>query len=194
MGSSVHGENTCGYRKRQFGYRTDSGSRWPRSEKFNRYEKDGSYPPKHTHEPIYPRLYILGIIMSMHLLNASGGATRTADGVLSLITSYENGSVKLWQYRNIEKERSIEGLGWECLWSFMLHVESGERSGTLMCLLWLLSSDSHICATAPTVMATAVSLDRSIALSVSADHLVGRYDLKVCAQLTRSSHMRLKKR
>jgi hypothetical protein len=32
-----------------------------------------------------------------------------------------------------------------------------------------------------TVMATAVSPDRSIALSVSADHLVGRYDLKVCA-------------
>jgi ASTRA-associated protein 1 len=104
----------------------------------------GSYPPKHTHEPISPRLYILGIIMSMHLLNASGGATRTADRGLSLITSYENGSVKLWQYRNVEKERSIEGLGWECLWSFMLHVESGERSGTLMCLLWLLYSDSHL--------------------------------------------------
>lgn len=29
-------------------------------------------------------------------------------------------------------------------------------------------------------MATSVSLDRSIALSVSADHLVGRYDLNVC--------------
>ncbi|KAI0272162.1 WD-40 repeat-containing protein [Russula aff. rugulosa BPL654] len=93
-----------------------------------------------------------GIIMSMHLLNPSGGATRMADRVLSLITSYENGTVKLWQYRNIEKERSIEGLGWECLWSFKQHVES--------------------------VMATTVSLDRSIALSVSADHLIGRYDLK----------------
>ena len=33
------------------------------------------------------------------------------------------------------------------------------------------------------VMATAVSLDRSIALSVSADHLVGRYDLNVCVLL-----------
>ncbi|KAH9994758.1 WD-40 repeat-containing protein [Russula vinacea] len=96
-----------------------------------------------------------GIIMSLHLLTASGGATRIADRALSLITSYENGSVKLWRYRNIDKERSIEGVGWECLWSFKLHVES--------------------------VMATAVSLDRSIALSVSADHLVGRYDVKVCA-------------
>lgn len=90
--------------------------------------------------------------MSMHLLKPSGGATRMEDRVLSLITSYEDGSVKLWRYSNVEKERSIEGLGWECLWSFKLHVES--------------------------VMATTVSLDRSIALSVSADHLVGRYDLK----------------
>ncbi|KAI0300842.1 WD-40 repeat-containing protein [Russula brevipes] len=92
-----------------------------------------------------------GIIMSMHLLPASGGATRLADRAISLLTSYENGSVKLWRYCKIEKERSIEGVGWECVWSFKLHVES--------------------------VMATTVSLDRSIALSVSADHLVGRYDL-----------------
>lgn len=39
----------------------------------------------------------------------------------------------------------------------------------------LLSED--VSATA--VMATALSFDRSIALSVSADHLVGRYDLNV---------------
>ena len=121
----------------------------------------------------------------MHLLKPSGGASRMEDRALSLITSYENGSVRLWRYRNIEKERSIEGLGWECLWSFKLHVESGKRSATLMCL-FSVSFNSHICAIATTVMATAVSLDRSIALSVSADHLVGRYDLKVCARrLTR---------
>ena len=125
--------------------------------------------------------------MSMHLLNPPGGATRMADRALSLITSYENGSIKLWRYRNIEKERSIEGLGWECLWSFKLHVESGERSATLLSLLGV-SFNSQICAIATTVMATAVSLDRSIALSVSADHLVGRYDLKVCARLTRHLH------
>jgi hypothetical protein len=71
--------------------------------------------------------------MSMHLLDPSVGATRMADRVLSLITSYENGSVKLWRYRNVEKERSIESLGWECLWSFKLHVESGKRSATSLC-------------------------------------------------------------
>jgi ASTRA-associated protein 1 len=63
--------------------------------------------------------------MSMHLFTASSGATNRA---LSLITSYENGCVKLWRYRNVEKERSIEGIGWECLWSSKLHVESGKRS------------------------------------------------------------------
>ncbi|KAH9064031.1 WD40 repeat-like protein [Lactarius vividus] len=94
-----------------------------------------------------------GIIMSMHLLPAPGatGGTPNSHLALSLISSYENGSVKLWKYRDLAKERSIEGIGWECVWSSKLHVES--------------------------VMATALSLDRSVALSVSADHLVGRYDL-----------------
>ena len=83
----------------------------------------------------------------MHLLNPSGGVTRMADRLLSLIISYENGSVKQWRYRNVEKERSIEGLGWECLWSFKLHVESGERSA-LLCvsfnfLLTHTCDDSH---------------------------------------------------
>lgn len=69
--------------------------------------------------------------MSMHLLKPTGGATKMVDGVLSLIKSYENGCVKLWRYHNIERERSIEGIGWECLWSFKLHVESGKRSSAL---------------------------------------------------------------
>ena len=61
--------------------------------------------------------------MSLNLLPArTGGAT---NGALSLIASYENGSVKLWRYRDVEKERSIEGVGWECVWSLKLHVESG---------------------------------------------------------------------
>jgi hypothetical protein len=133
--------------------------------------------------------------MSMHILNTpSGDATRMADKALSLITSYENGSVKRWRYRNIEKERSIEGLGWECLWSFKLHVESGKRSAALYyCAYLVFLSNSRICAILMTVMATAVSLDRSIALSVSADHLVGRYDLKVCGSTHTSSRPRLKR-
>jgi hypothetical protein len=65
--------------------------------------------------------------MSMHLFPAPpGGATKLADRALSLLVSYENGGVKLWRYRNVEKERSIEGVGWECVWSLKLHVESGK--------------------------------------------------------------------
>ena len=64
--------------------------------------------------------------MSMHLLPAPSDSAKLADRALSLLTSYENGSVKLWRYRNVEKERSIEGVGWECVWSLNLHVESGK--------------------------------------------------------------------
>ncbi|KAI0635762.1 WD-40 repeat-containing protein [Trametes polyzona] len=92
----------------------------------------------------------LGIIMSMHLSSVphphSAGRTR-----LRLLCGYENGSVKMWGYVREDKEVSIEGIGWEPLWSVRLHVES--------------------------VMAMAVSADGSYALSVSADHLIGRYNL-----------------
>ena len=70
-----------------------------------------------------------GIIMSMRLLPApveDDDGTSNSHRGLSLISSYENGSVKLWKYRNVAKERSIEGIGWECVWSSKLHVESGE--------------------------------------------------------------------
>jgi hypothetical protein len=116
--------------------------------------------------------------MSMHLLPAPSSAIKLVDRALSLMTSYENGSVKLWRYRNIEKERSIEGVGWDCIWSLKLHVESGKRSSpsTFIPICRLMLSRKTVAI----VMATSVSLDRSIALSVSADHLVGRYELNVC--------------
>jgi len=84
----------------------------------------------------------------MHLLPAPGATDGTSNShrALSLISSYENGSVKLWKYRNVAKERSIEGIGWECVWS------------------------SKLCLLTAAVMATALSLDGSVALSVSADH------------------------
>ncbi|KAL4252581.1 WD40-repeat-containing domain superfamily protein [Abortiporus biennis] len=92
----------------------------------------------------------LGIIMSMHLLehvhpNSSG------DTQLRLLCAYENGSVTMWGYMRKGKPISIEGIGWDPLWTAKVHVES--------------------------VMATAVSRDRTFALSASADHLIGRYDL-----------------
>ncbi|KAI0267724.1 WD40 repeat-like protein [Gloeopeniophorella convolvens] len=112
-----------------------------------------------------------GIIMSMHLLPAgastdaspstSADASR-ADRALSLLAAYENGSVRLWRYHRTTHERSIEGVGWTCVWSSKLHVES--------------------------IMAMAVARDRSVALSVSADHLVGRYDLTADAAAVGTTH------
>ncbi|PIL35721.1 hypothetical protein GSI_02451 [Ganoderma sinense ZZ0214-1] len=91
----------------------------------------------------------VGIIMSMHLSTMphphTAGRTR-----LRLMCGYENGSVTMRE-RTGDGETSIEGLGWDVLWSVRLHVES--------------------------VMAMIVSRDGVFALSVSADHIVGRYNL-----------------
>ncbi|KAM5538451.1 hypothetical protein V8D89_007784 [Ganoderma adspersum] len=90
----------------------------------------------------------VGIIMSMHLSTAphphTAGHTR-----LRLLCGYENGSVTMREHTG-GVERSIEGRGWDVLWSVRLHVES--------------------------VMAMTVSRDGAFALSVSADHIVGRYN------------------
>ncbi|KAL0577938.1 Astra associated protein 1 Asa1 [Marasmius crinis-equi] len=91
-----------------------------------------------------------GIIMSLHLFRTATNDSGTS-GHLRLLLAYENGSVALRQYKNVESEVSVEGKGWDLLWDAKLHKES--------------------------IMAMRVSRDNSLALSVSADHLVGRYDL-----------------
>ncbi|EMD34181.1 hypothetical protein CERSUDRAFT_98111 [Gelatoporia subvermispora B] len=92
-----------------------------------------------------------GIIMSLHLFEAPhphiSGRLQTR-----LLCAYESGGVTMWAYTRTDRATSIEGIGWESLWTVKLHVES--------------------------VMAMAVSKDNQIALTVSADHLVGRYDIQ----------------
>ncbi|OBZ72030.1 ASTRA-associated protein 1 [Grifola frondosa] len=93
----------------------------------------------------------LGIIMSMHLFEAAHPHI-VGQIQLRLLCGYENGSVSMWAYTRRDKETSVEGIGWDSLWSVKLHVE--------------------------TIMAMTVSRDNSFALTVSADHLVGRYDIQ----------------
>ncbi|PPQ95710.1 hypothetical protein CVT26_008353 [Gymnopilus dilepis] len=97
----------------------------------------------------------LGIIMSMHLYYYihNGPSSSSSDHYknLRLLTAYENGSVVLREYTRTEKEASIEGQGWEILWKSKLHVES--------------------------IMAMRVSRANDFAVTVSADHIIGRYDL-----------------
>ncbi|KAG2037649.1 WD-40 repeat-containing protein [Suillus americanus] len=94
-----------------------------------------------------------GIIMSMHLFysasSASSSSTSTRE--LCLLCAYEDGSVALRKRTAPENKQTVEGRGWEVIWKSKLHVES--------------------------VMAMTVSSDCTFALTVSADHLVGRYDL-----------------
>ncbi|KAG2343527.1 WD-40 repeat-containing protein [Suillus weaverae] len=94
-----------------------------------------------------------GIIMSMHLFHAptSVPPSSTSTNELRLLCAYEDGSVVLRRRTAPENKQTVEGRGWEVLWKSKLHVES--------------------------VMAMAVSADHTFALTVSADHLVGRYDI-----------------
>ncbi|KAJ7274518.1 WD40-repeat-containing domain protein [Mycena haematopus] len=93
-----------------------------------------------------------GLIMSLHLFRATPppeGPSAQA-GELRLLCAYEDGSVALRRFDSCA-QTSVEGHGWEIVWKSKLHVEA--------------------------IMAMRVSRDNQLALTVSADHLVGRYDL-----------------
>ncbi|CAE6402585.1 unnamed protein product [Rhizoctonia solani] len=70
---------------------------------------------------------------------------------MRILAAYESGTVTLWTRSLTEKPRSIEGSGWNNAWSVKHHLEA--------------------------VMGMAVSCDNVMAASVSADHLICRYDL-----------------
>ncbi|KAG5644377.1 hypothetical protein DXG03_008605 [Asterophora parasitica] len=85
------------------------------------------------------------------LPSSSASSQSSHSQELRLICAYESGSVTLRRYTRIDKAKSVEGAGWEVIWDTKLHVES--------------------------IMAMRVSHANDFALSVSADHLIGRYDL-----------------
>ncbi|KAI6004339.1 WD40-repeat-containing domain protein [Pisolithus marmoratus] len=90
-----------------------------------------------------------GIIMAMRLFRSP--STSVVNGALGLVCAYEDGGVILYRCIAPEGTQTIEGRGWEVVWRSKLHVES--------------------------VMAMAVTKDASFALTVSADNLIGKYDL-----------------
>jgi len=68
--------------------------------------------------------------MSMHLFTASATAlqpssSKSCESKIQLLCAYENGGVTLWRYTRTDKQTSVEGIGWEAIWSVKLHVESG---------------------------------------------------------------------
>ena len=108
--------------------------------------------------------------MSMHLYLSSteSNGTTLPTTNLRLLCAYENGSVILWKYTRKEKVKSVQGAGWEMIWNVKLHAESGARSLLMVYKVLMII-----------VMAMRVSKSNSFALTVSVDHLVGRYDLEV---------------
>jgi hypothetical protein len=64
--------------------------------------------------------------MTLHLFNSSN-AQKSIDSK-RLLVGYENGSVTLHACKPIEEgksEQSIEGRGWEEMWTSKLHAEAG---------------------------------------------------------------------
>ncbi|KAG7440806.1 WD40 repeat-like protein [Guyanagaster necrorhizus] len=85
------------------------------------------------------------------------------DGTLRILIAYESGNVTLREFVKSDRTTSVEGLGWKVLWKAKLHAEA--------------------------IMAMSVTNDNSMALTVSADHLIGRYDLlSFVAKTHRTNH------
>lgn len=101
-----------------------------------------------------------GMIMSLHLFFAHQtesesvpSSSKTRVDELRLLCGYENGGVTLRRYAGTDRQMSVDGKGWEVIWYVRLHLES--------------------------VMAMSVSQANDVALTVSADNLIGRYNLSV---------------
>ncbi|KAF8704698.1 WD40 repeat-like protein, partial [Rhizoctonia solani] len=73
------------------------------------------------------------------------------ESYMRVLVGYESGNVTLWIRRLSDSSRSIEGNGWNSVWNVKNHLEA--------------------------VMGMAVTCDNAMAASVSADHLICRYDL-----------------
>ena len=88
--------------------------------------------------------------------------------------AYEDGSVSL-QVRSTEIiEKSAEGKGWDRLWTVKLHGESSKRTcHIIQCTVVDADQRNSV------VMAMAVKRDNTAAFTVSADHLLCRYNLEV---------------
>lgn len=116
--------------------------------------------------------------MSMHCFldvnqPASSSSTRSTPATaLRLICAYESGAVTLRRYTRSERPKSVEGQGWEVVWTTKTHVESG------MSVLGVMTIGN--CSNfARSVMAMAVSRMNTFALAVSADHLITKYSIDV---------------
>ncbi|KAG5635284.1 hypothetical protein H0H81_011822 [Sphagnurus paluster] len=97
-----------------------------------------------------------GIFMALHLYSIACDGSSSPE--LRLLCGYESGGATLRRFAQKHKVISIEGTGWEVIWDAKLHVES--------------------------IMAMRVSPKNDFALTISADHIVRKYDLTILHPLT----------
>jgi ASTRA-associated protein 1 len=66
--------------------------------------------------------------MSMHLFAAHPNTSmpKRPSDELRLLCAYENGSVTLRKRMRTDIQKSVEGIGWEIVWTSKLHVETGK--------------------------------------------------------------------
>ncbi|KAL1694368.1 WD40-repeat-containing domain protein [Schizophyllum commune] len=108
-----------------------------------------------------------GIIMSLHLFQiTTSPSSSNSMPHLRLLCAYEHGGVILRQCTAPVGQKTVEGKGWDVVWSSKVHAES--------------------------IMAMAVTRDNALALTVSADHLIGRYDLNATEPSAASTTHRTK--
>jgi len=107
--------------------------------------------------------------MALHLYLSPIQSTETCHDDLRLICAYENGSVTLRRYTSAGHRISSGAAGWVVLWTAKPHAQTSRCQGLHI------SVHSNMCE----VMAMRISRQNDFAISVSADHLVCRYDLRV---------------
>lgn len=80
-----------------------------------------------------PADFPTGLIMSMHLFSgtpAESWSSPDSSTQLQLLCAYESGTVTQWRFFAKDKLTSVEGIGWEAVWTVKLHVETGMHSRT----------------------------------------------------------------
>ncbi|KXN91704.1 ASTRA-associated protein 1 [Leucoagaricus sp. SymC.cos] len=75
-----------------------------------------------------------GILMSLHLYASPIQSAEIRHNELHLLCAYENGSVALRKYTRADKPTSVEGAGWEVIWTTKLHAETGRWIVLRLCV------------------------------------------------------------
>ena len=75
---------------------------------------------------------LAGIIMSLHLFQTTASlSSSTTTSNLRLLCAYEHGGVILRQCTAPVGQKTVEGKGWEVVWTSKVHAESSEWRSVL---------------------------------------------------------------